>query len=153
MPMSAQRRQLLDAALARGSQRLARVYQIDGTNLTLSAWQDFIGSWEYTGEYELTDGFTLVPVSEMTIVMEGREPAHLITELPVMMFVDGEYVEDTLPAGTLLYFTASDGSSYMDFRLTDGSMGRITYTWGKESCAMINGISMYEYFDNVEYCG
>lgn len=129
------------------------IVEVDGTSVTLGNWRDAIGSWNYTCNYELTDNFMLESVSEDMIVTEGREPLHVIRELPVQMLIGGEYVADMLPAGTLVYPTTTDWKSYMDFRLEDGSAGRITYTRGEDYCAMIDGLSEEEYFDNIEYWG
>lgn len=129
----------------------SRIEDVDGTAVTLGDWADFIGSWNYTREYELTDGFELIPVSDVMISMEDSEPLHTIRELPVEMLEDGGYVEKTLPADSLLYPITGDGESYMDFRLEDGRKGRISYTTGEGYMAAIGGLGESEYFDNVDY--
>ncbi len=124
---------------------------MDGTHITVEDWADFIGSWYYTRECELTDDFSLVPMSDMMPITEDREPLHTIRELPVEMLVDGEYAAGTLPTGTYLFPTTGDGKSTMCFKLEDGSEGRIRYIRDESFCAMIDGVSEYEYFDNVDY--
>lgn len=126
------------------------IIKIDGVKFSLLDWTDFIGSWDYTREYQLTNSITLEPVSEM-MIEEGGEPLHTIRELPVEMLKDGAYIAGTLPADTMLYPTTGDGESYMDFRLEDGMNGRITYTRNESYEAVIGGLSENEYFDNVDY--
>ncbi len=130
-----------------------QVIKINGDDLTLTGWTEFIGCWDYTCKYTLTDDFKLKPSSGLMIVTAGREPLHTIRELPVEMKADGGYAADTLPADSLLYPTTGDGESYMEFRLENGLQGRITYTRDESYEAMINGVSEYEYFDNIEYWG
>ena len=67
------------------------------------------------------------------------------------MLVNGEYVENTVPADTCIWPVSVDGEGYMAFRLEDGSNGRITYEQGEYYYATIDGLSEDEYFDNIEY--
>lgn len=129
------------------------IVEVDGAHVILGNWADFIGSWNYTCVYELTDGFELLMVSDVMISMENNEPLHTIRELPVEMMKDGEYVADTVPTDTYLWPVSSDGEGRMTFRLEDGKEGRITYTRNESYEAVIGGVNENEYFDNVEYWG
>ncbi len=130
------------------------VLDINGTDLTMGSWTETIGDWDYTRDYELTDEFELVPVSDMMIVTQGREPLVAIRELPVEMLDDGEYVKDTLPIDTIIWPVSADGNGHMTFRTENGRTVRITYTVDDEyGYALINGLSVDGFFDNIEYWG
>jgi|GEM_PF-1186747 hypothetical protein len=127
------------------------VYGIDGTRVTLGGHLYVIGTWDYTCEFDLKNNFTLEQVSDYTIMENWMEPLHTIRELPVERLAGGAYVAGTLPAGTLVTPVSTDGSSYLRFRLEDGSAGRILFTRGEHVEAYIAGIIESEYFDNIEY--
>ena len=123
---------------------------MDGVNLTLKDWTDFIGSWYYKRSYKLTDDFTLEPTSEMMIDMRDGEPLHTIHELPVEMLVNGVYVTDMIPANTLIYPFSADGEGHMTFKLENDTEGRITFST-QDYVNYIDGIEENSYFDNVNY--
>ena len=77
----------------------------------------------------------------------------VIRELPVL--VDGQ--EETLPEGSCICITATDNQGVALFREKDtGLEGQILYTRGKgdDSWGLyVDGVSEYEYFENLPYAG
>jgi hypothetical protein len=143
-----------DAAPVLQDETYGAVRHIDETCIIMSSWGDFIGSWGYSREYELTNDFKLAPVSDMMIETEGSEPLVAIRKVPVEMGTDSAYTADTLPAGTSVWPVSADGEGHMTFRLKDGRTGRITYTQDDDyGYALIDGVNVDEYFDNIEYWG
>jgi hypothetical protein len=67
------------------------------------------------------------------------------------MLIDGSYTAGTLPAEMAVYPVSTDGKSFMRFKLSDGSAGRILFTRGDNVEVYINGVIESEYFDNIEY--
>ncbi len=127
------------------------VVAAEDSSVTLRDWCDAIGSWDYTREYALSGSFSLVPVSDMYIVLEGREPLRTIRNLPVEMLVNGAYTEATLPADTLIYPARTDAETYLGFTLKDGREGRVLLTRDEDYITTIEGLPEEEYFDNIEY--
>ncbi|MHB1314267.1 MAG: M56 family metallopeptidase [Christensenellales bacterium] len=127
------------------------VYDISGTGVTVAAHIDVIGTWDYTCTFKLKNDFTLEQSSDYKIMKNWMEPLHTIRQLPVEMLVGGAYAADTLPAGTVVHPVATDGSSYLTFKLDDGSAGRINFTRGEHVEAYIDGVIESEYFDNIAY--
>jgi beta-lactamase regulating signal transducer with metallopeptidase domain len=126
-------------------------YGVSGTKVTLSGHLDVIGTWDYTREYKLKNDFTLEKTSDYTILKNWMEPLHTIRTLPVEMLAGGAYAAGTLPAGTSLQPISTDGSSYIRFKLDDGSTGRILFTRGSNVEVYIDGVIESEYFDNIAY--
>ena len=126
-------------------------YGVSGTKVTLSGHMDVIGTWEYTREYTLKNSFKLEKASDYTILGNWMEPLHTVRTLPVELFADGAYTADTLPPGTNLQPISTDGSSYMRFKLDNGSTGRLLFTRGAYVEVYIDGVIESEYFDNIAY--
>lgn len=129
------------------------VTKVSGSEITIEDDTDVFGSWYYTRDFILSDDFTLKPVSDYRIKMvDQKESLHTIKKLPVEILIEGVYVQQTLNEDTYIYPISTDGISYMNFRLEDGSEGRITYTY-EDYKFYIDGIHEDEYFDNIGYWG
>ncbi len=128
------------------------VTDCSGTKITIEDDMDVFGSWYYTRDFLLSDDFTLKPVSDVRITMDGKEPLHTIRKFPVEMLKNGVYVKKTLDKDTYIYPVSTDGESHLIFRLEDGSEGRLTYTF-EDYEFYIDGIHEEECFDNIGYWG
>ncbi len=62
--------------------------------------------------------------------------------------VTGEIV---CPAGTVFVFDRTDGVTYVDMKLADGSRCRITVSG--EGAQTVNGMSVFDCFDGLQYAG
>lgn len=87
----------------------------------------------------------------MAISMGAMKPLLTIREVPAEMLVDGNYTAGTLPKDVAVYPVSTDGKSYMRFKLSDGSSGRILFTRGENVEVYINGILESDCFGNIEY--
>jgi beta-lactamase regulating signal transducer with metallopeptidase domain len=127
------------------------VYGLSETEVTLSGHIYIIGTWDYTCVFMLKNNFTLEKASDYTILENWMEPLHTIRDLPVEMRSGDAYVAGTLPAGTSLQPASTDTSTYMCFKLADGSAGRFFFTRGDDYEVYIAGVAESEYFDNIAY--
>lgn len=51
--------------------------------------------------------------------------------------------------GAPLSFTSTDGQSYMEFVLWDDTKGYFNFEWSSDGQALINGVSAYDYFEEL----
>ncbi len=131
------------------------VSDVLGTHVTLEGITDALGTWDFSREYLLTYSFDLDPVTDFLITRGSKEHLHTTRKLPVEMLAEGAYKKQTLDENTLIYPESTDGKSYLKFKLKDGSEGRILLSEPEPDsyCSFfyIEGLSEYEYFDNIEY--
>lgn len=128
------------------------VKEVSGADITIEDDTDVLGSWYYTRNFLLSDDFTLKPVSDYLISTDEMEPLHTIKKLPVEMLIEGAYVQQMLNEGIYIYPVSKDDENHLNFRLENGSEGRIIYTF-TDNEFYIDGINEYKYFDNIEYWG
>lgn len=92
-----------------------------------------------------------------TYVLDQSAPSYtemeVARELPVYLWEDGEYKEYSLSPEAPLSFTATDGESYMEFTLWDGTEGYFNFEWDSDWLEIIDGISVYEYFVDLPSYG
>ncbi len=92
-----------------------------------------------------------------TYVLDRSAPSYTkvrtAMELPVQILVSDAYIESSLPPGTVLGFMATDGESYMDFELEDGTKGRLNFVWNENWIEEIDDIPIYEYFVDLPQFG
>lgn len=129
---------------------------INTEKLTLNMHLDVFGTYGGWMDYTLgTDG-KLRQQEEFFRISQDDSPYRgltVIRELPVL--VDGQ--EETLPEGSCICITATDNQGVALFREKDtGLEGQILYTRGKgdDSWGLyVDGVSEYEYFENLPYAG
>jgi hypothetical protein len=129
-----------------------RVTDVSFSNITVNDYVDALGTWPYSRLYNITDGFAFEPATDMMIDMADRGPLITKADIPVDMLTGGGYTPAKLDAGTAVYPEATDGSTFMLFRLDDGREGRISFTVANYEC-FINGVSEYDCFADVPYAG
>lgn len=116
---------------------------------------DALGTYRAYAPYRLTEEGTLEPQQEWYhIAMGYGEGYGILTnqrELPVVM--DG--VHTILPAGSRIRLTGTDLKGRLSFILLDsGEEGEIYYTRPEDDWQIyIDGVSEYEYFDDLPYAG
>jgi hypothetical protein len=122
------------------------------SSVTLNGYVDALGTWSYSRLFNLTDAFVFEQATDMMIDMKGRGPLVTKADIPVEMLVGGEYTPATLEAGTAVYPEATDGSSFVLFKLDDGTEGRIVFTVSDYE-HFIGGVSEYDCFVELPYAG
>lgn len=92
-----------------------------------------------------------------TYVLDKEGPSftklQTASELPVQMLIDDRYAESSVPAGTVLSFSETDGTSYMTFVLDDGSEGKLNFERNDNGFEMIDGKPVDEYFFDLPQFG
>lgn len=122
---------------------------VKGTQVEIDDWGDALRSWSFYQMFKLKDDCSLSAVTDMIITLDDDDkPLHTIKKLPVEMLVDGAYKPSFVKAGTDIYPVSTDCNSYLKFKLKDGSLGRIDYTFNGDEF-LIDGKSEDDYFDNI----
>ena len=121
----------------------------DGQLLLISA-TDMLGSYWGTRPYAYTDTGALAPAAgTLWTYVSNANWLTVKKALPVTL-TDGTAA--SLPAGTSLRLTASDGVSMTQFETKDGQTGSITVTPNTASGGwLISGASENDYFDSLPY--
>ena len=125
---------------------------VSGSAFAVSDYVNALGTWMGSRSYELTDGYAFEPEGGFKIDMDGPEPLKTIVKLPVELLKNGTYKSAVLDAGTEIYPVSTDAETYMNFRLGDGTEGRITFTITNYEC-MIDGMSEFDCFEDLPYAG
>ncbi len=125
-------------------------------NISLRFTLQVLGTYHADMTYILNEDGTIEPTKDVYEIGShvGRTGITTIKELPVTM--DG--VQTTLPVGTRLYITATDneGTAWFETATEKGDFqtGEIHYVRDAESYQItIDGVSEYEYFENLPYAG
>ena len=151
--------ELTDGQIRRTQEPLGSA-TIQGNRLTpdvmeLEVRVDALGTYRASAPYRLTEEGTLEVQQEWYhIVMGYGEGQGILTnkrELPVVM----NGVHTMLPAGSRIRLTGTDLKSRLSFTLPDsGEEGEIHYTRPEDDWQIyIDGVSEYEYFDDLPYAG
>lgn len=111
---------------------------------------EILGSYSGWMEYSFGDDGKLTPLSDVYAI-DTNSTLTVVKDLPVML--EGKE-EAALPAGTKMRITGTDNNGTACFRLETGQAGEIKYVreegqWG----ILINGVSEFEYFEEVPYAG
>ncbi|MCM1092290.1 MAG: DUF3298 and DUF4163 domain-containing protein [Butyrivibrio sp.] len=123
--------------------------------LGLSFIIQILGNHTSGMEYQLTEDGRLEPLEERyEFVRWGDGDGYgltLIKDLPVE--VDG--AQTVVPAGSKIILTATDYEGTVWFKTVDGSMeGTLYYERDEDGFPLyIDGVSEYEYFENLPYAG
>ncbi len=92
-----------------------------------------------------------------TYVLDQQSPTYteleVAKELPVKLLNNGEYEDSALLPGAPLSFTVTDGDTYMEFVLWDGTEGVFYFEWSGDWIETIDGVPVYEYFVNLPQFG
>lgn len=151
---------------ADGARETASVYAaLDGSavsqdSVVLNFSLYVLGTYASEMPYALTEEGELEPLGERFEITPNGEWQQLTTirELPVT--VNGQ--QTTLPAGTKLYIEATDNAGTAWFRTVesasgsggDGVSGEISFERREDDYQLyIDGISEYEYFEDLPYAG
>lgn len=84
--------------------------------------------------------------------IEGRRSLKLITDLLVKLDTDGQMVDETLPAGTILYPCDTDDETVFGFVLEDGRYGELVFERADMGLT-IDGVSEFDIFEELPYAG
>ncbi|MGE5494477.1 MAG: hypothetical protein ACM3S4_04125 [Burkholderiales bacterium] len=129
-----------------------KAIEVSYTSITVDGYVDALGTWFFTCLYDITDDFKFEAATDMMIDMTDRDPLVTKASIPVEILEGGEYFPGTIDPGTKIYPAATDGASFVFFRLDDGTEGKIIFTRdGYES--FIGGVSENDCFESVPYVG
>lgn len=128
------------------------VSEVSGFYVTTDGWVDALGTWGCTRIYGITDSFAFEPLNDYQIDMTYRDPLITKIKLPAEIWENDKYIAATLGAGTAVYPTATDGETYMLFKLDDGREGKISFTRQDYEC-YIGGVNENDCFETVPYAG
>jgi len=130
------------------------VVQIDENGFEAYGYLQSAGTWAVnTHAYFVNDGIEWRGTYVLDQKADSYTKVQTVMELPVQMLTNGIYTDSALPPGTTLSFTETDGKSYMSFLLNDGAEGKISFTWDDDWIEVIDGIPIYEYFNNLPQFG
>ncbi|WP_026651146.1 RsiV family protein [Butyrivibrio proteoclasticus] len=127
----------------------------DPDNMLLGHVGEALGSFQYYNLYSVgADGMPVENDDVCDFGMVATDKIVAKKEVPAVKVVDGKATSESSPIapGTTVVPVATDGKSYVDVQLEDGSVVRITYT-SYEYPAAIDGTSVDEYFDELMYVG
>lgn len=125
---------------------------INPNEIVMEAWVYFLGTYGGFKTYRFAEnhGFT---TEDQEYVLHGNEfVLTTIVDLPVTL----EGADSTLPAGSHIVLTATDGESYVKFTIQEtGQNGKMEVQRGEEETyrLFINGIDEYECFEMLPYAG
>lgn len=125
---------------------------INPNEIVMEAWVYFLGTYGGFKTYRFAEnhGFT---TEDQEYVLHGNEFVLTTTvDLPVTL----EGADSTLPAGSHIVLTATDGESYVKFTIQEtGQNGKLEVQRGEEETyrLFINGIDEYECFEILPYAG
>ena len=110
-----------------------------------------IGSWSAQRDYILTPAGPMDPYNGEYLILHDRVYRSMTTAeaIPVQFLENGKYVNDTLPAGEIIDFMATDGRTYMKFTTLDAREGIIAFTTADDWRQYIDGRLIYECFVEV----
>ena len=125
----------------------------DGTAVILSRLYA-LGTWSVEIAYEIDPAFRFAPAQGKEWTVLGCEhPLTVKKTLPVQMDNNGVFREETLPVGTKLWLTDSDGSSYVRFVLEDNRQGMLFYEMKDGIATLIDGTPDSDWLDDINYAG
>lgn len=133
---------------------LLYVEWIDEFGFEACGYLQSVGTWAVrTHAYFVQDGIEWRGV----YVLDQRAPTYqkvrTAIELPVQIQVNDTYMQTRLPPGTILGFTKTDGESYMDFVLEDGTQGKLGFSWSEDWTEVIGNTPIYKYFEDLPQFG
>ena len=125
-----------------------RVAAASGGELTLRSATDLLGSYWGTRNYTFNDAGVLAPVPDTLWLLENG--TYLRTTAPLPVTLDGKAA--SLPAGTELRLTATDGVSLAEFETRDGQSGSIAVSCdSRNGVWRISGQPETAYFESLPY--
>lgn len=132
----------------------------DSSQFTLYTRLDILGTYTVAKNYAIgNDGMPVSDDLSYNIVNWSADWDHALKAergIPVLMHVEGseEKTEETLPKGTKFIPRKTDGETWVEMELEDGSTCEIRVERKNgEYIYSIDGISEYDYFSNLPYAG
>lgn len=142
------------STLAEGDAKSGRVESLDGGIIRIASPVDVLGTYYATRDYTLGDYFALTPVGEGLYEITGNDWFIVTSKnLPVQIYENGQYKNETLGAGTGMCVTSTDSSSVVNFITGDNRMGRLAITITEEWMILIDGTPAEEWFVVLPYAG
>lgn len=114
-----------------------------------------LGTYVSEVEYVLTDEGKLEKQNEIFEIEGNRQWQGLVLKRELAA-VDGDGNGIVLPVGTKLYITATDDVGKVWFETEDGVNGMLEYERGtgdNDWILYIDGVSEYDYFEDIPYAG
>ena len=129
------------------------VSQIDEYGFNVNGYLNAVGTWDVTtSAYFVQDTVEWRGTYVLETESESYTEVTIAKDLPVTLFHD-TYKASTLGPGAPISFTLTDGQSYMEFITWDGTKGSFNFEWSSDGNEMINGVSAYDYFEELPSFG
>lgn len=115
-----------------------------------------LGTYMSDVEYSLTDEGKLEEQNEIYEIESNRQWQGLVLKRELAAVDAGDGSSIVLPAGTSLYITATDDAGKVWFETEDGIRGMLEYERGtgdNDWILYIDGVSEYDYFEDIPYAG
>ena len=118
----------------------------------MEAWVYFLGTYGGLKTYRFAPNHGFTTEDEEYILYDNEFVLTTTVDLPVTL----EGVESTLPSGSHIVLTATDGESYVKFIIQEtGQTGKMEVQRGTEETykLTINGMDENECFEMLPYAG
>ncbi|OQB20273.1 MAG: hypothetical protein BWY11_02509 [Firmicutes bacterium ADurb.Bin182] len=137
------------------------VYSIDGDVITILFEVNMLGTYPAIRDYIVGGDLTMQPVGDgLFYITKDKyyipDDYYLVSakNLQVQMYENGQYRDETLPAGTQLRVTATDGDSIVYFRTRDDREGIFPVVVERDYFKiLIHGVPAEECFEELPYSG
>ena len=125
---------------------------INPDEIVMEAWVYFLGTYGGLKTYRFAENHGFTTEDEEYILFGNTTVLTTTVDLPVIL----EGTENTLPAGSHIVLTATDGESYVKFQIQEtGQNGKMEVQRGEEETyqLFIDGMDEYECFEMLPYAG
>lgn len=125
---------------------------INADEIVMEAWVYFLGTYSGLKTYRFAENHGFTTEDEEYILFGNTTVLTTSVDLPVTL----EGKESTLPAGSHIVLTATDGESYVKFTIQEtGQNGKMEVQRGTEETysLTINGMDEYDCFEMLPYAG
>ena len=125
---------------------------ISADAVTMESWVYLLGTYNGVKHYRFDKDHGFTSEDKEFLLERNNYELTTMVDLPITM----EGKEATLPAGSKIVLTATDGESYVKFTIPGtGQNGTLQVSRGEEEFyeLYINGISEYECFEQLPYAG
>jgi len=129
------------------------IESVDDGIIGVSCAVDMLGTYAATREYIIGEGFALWPAGDGLYHIAESDFLVTTKDLPVQIGSNGQYWDETLPAGTELRVTATDGETIVYFETRDGRWGRFAVDIQALWEIWINGAVAEDWFTELPYAG
>ncbi len=126
-----------------------------GGALLVGRHLDLLGTWPSVGRFGFAaDEFRLVQTDDVWTVYNTDGRVCIVSNVMLAEFISDEGTDNIagfLNVGDCLYPTSTDMSTYIEFAMTDGRIGRLTIMPDGNGGILLNGSHPNDWFSNLVY--